>query len=67
MFYIVILSGFTACEFNICQQFYARKDNPIIGCINRSRGTKTREGIIPGDQKTVGLTMLVILHGEQYI
>lgn len=43
---------------------YAKKSNPIRGFIN-SREPKTREGIIP-DQRTVGLSTPVTLHGEHY-
>lgn len=45
---------------------YSRKDNPIVGHLNRNRKPKTGEEFIPGDQRTVGLSTLVILHGEDY-
>lgn len=47
-------------------QFYA-KDSPVIGCINRSSGPKTLERITSGDQRTMLLSTLVLLHGEHYI
>lgn len=39
-------------EFNMCH--YDRKDNPVIGCINKTRETKTREGDYSRMSKTGG-------------